>query len=112
MVRLWLDDDRDPTEPWIQRQYGAKGDEVWVKTASMAIEMLMVGNVSSISLDHDLGSMSAGTGMDVAKWIEEQAHANTLQRLEWDVHSLNPIGRINMTAAMRNADKYWTDHNF
>lgn len=105
--KLWLDDERDPRDPFIQSEFGAEGDELWVKTASQAIYCLNQGGVTHISLDHDLGP-SSGTGMDVAKWIEEQAFHGTLNRLVWFVHSLNPVGAKNIMQAMMQADKYWS----
>lgn len=107
-VKLWLDDERDPKVPAIQNLFGAEGNEIWAKTAHVAINYLQQGNVVSISLDHDLGPPIAGTGMDVAKWIEEQAYYGTLPRLSWSVHSLNPIGKNNITLAMRKADEFWS----
>lgn len=106
-MKLWLDDERDPTDPKIQCIFGSKGDEIWVKTASSAIAHLNQGQVESISLDHDLGPPSAGTGMDVAKWIEEQAFFGTLPRLTWSVHSKNPVGTKNMMRALAKADEFW-----
>lgn len=105
-MKLWLDDERDPTQTYIQSNFGADGDEVWVKTAAQAIHYLKQGDVVSISLDHDLGS-GAGTGLDVAKWIEEQAYHRTLPRLSWSVHSMNPVGRKDIARAMRKADEFW-----
>lgn len=107
-IKLWLDDERDPSAPNIQNHFGAEGDEVWVKTAAVAISYLRQGNVISISLDHDLGPASAGTGMDVAKWIEEQAFHGKLPRLSWSVHSMNPVGKKNMMRAMLRADEFWS----
>ena len=106
-MRLWLDDERDPRDPKIQCGFGAEGDEIWVKTASAAIAYLNQGQVESVSLDHDLGPPSAGTGMDVAKWIEEQAFFGTLPRLTWSVHSKNAVGAKNMTQALVKADEFW-----
>lgn len=105
-VKLWLDDERDPKDPYIQSEFGAEGDEVWVKTAQSAISYLKMGNVESISLDHDLGP-NAGSGMDVAKWIEENAFKAILPRLVWAVHSMNSVGRNNITKAMQKADEFW-----
>lgn len=107
-IKLWLDDERDPTDPYIQNMFGAEGDEIWVKTAHVAISHLQQGNIISVSLDHDLGPDSAGTGMDVAKWIEEQAFHGNLPRLSWSVHSLNPIGARDMTRALKRADVFWS----
>ena len=108
-MKLWLDDERDPKQRNIQSQFGSEGDEVWAKTAAVAINHLKQGTFTFISLDHDLGPASAGTGMDVAKWIEEQAYHGTLPRLAWSVHSMNAVGRKNMTKALSNADKYWNE---
>lgn len=105
-MNLWLDDERDPTDPEIQSNFGSVGNEVWAKTANTAINYLKGGNVVSISLDHDLGS-NAGTGMDVASWIEEQAYLGNLPRLTWSVHSMNPVGRKNMIRALNKANEFW-----
>jgi len=51
-----------------------------------------------------------GTGLDVAKWIEEQAFHNKIPRLTWALHSYNPVGVRNMMLALKNADRYWDDH--
>ena len=107
-MKLWLDDERNPKDPKIQSEFGAYGDEVWVKDAHTAIRYLRQGNVTDISLDHDLGS-GAGDGMDVAKWIEEQAYHGLLPRLNWFIHSMNTVSRKNMSQAMMNAEKYWDD---
>ena len=96
-MRVWLDDERPMRE----------GFDVHVRTASEAIETLKTGKVSYISLDHDLGPPEAGTGYDVAKWVEQMAFYGALRRLEWDVHSANPVGRKNMSSSMENAERFW-----
>ena len=106
-VHLWLDDERDPQDEVIKLKFGAKGNELWVKTADEAIEMLKSGKVAHISLDHDLGPPEAGTGYDVAKWIEEKAFGEELPQLEWRIHTQNPIGESNMKQALQNADRFW-----
>lgn len=103
-LEVWLDDERDPRDHYIQQHFRAKGNEIWVKTAQEAIQLLSTGNVASISLDHDLGP---GDGMEVARWIEEQAFLGTLLPLQWRVHSQNPVGRQNILVAMQNAERYW-----
>lgn len=107
-MKLWLDDERDPKSPKIQSEFGSQGDEIWVKTASEAISYLSQNRVDSISLDHDLGHESAGTGMDVAKYIEEQAFHGKLKPLICFVHSKNPVGSKNMELAIINAQKFWS----
>lgn len=108
MIRIFLDDERDPKDPLIQSNFGAEGDETWAKTAQVAINYLKQGNVEFISLDHDLGPESSGTGMDVARWIEEEAYHGSLPKLSWSIHSKNPVGRKNMMRALVKADEYWS----
>lgn len=107
-MKLWLDDERDPKNNIIKSMFGSNGDEVWCKTSQEAIDLLKSGNITSISLDHDLGPAIAGTGLDVAKWIEEKAYHKEILKLIWKIHSMNPIGRSNMENALKNADRFWS----
>jgi hypothetical protein len=109
-MKVWLDDDRDPTDEFIQREFGAAADMLWVKTAAEAVDVLRAGGVTAISLDHDLGATAEeiGTGYDVAKWIEKAAFDGELPRLSWRLHTASPVGRKSMMAALRNADAFWT----
>jgi hypothetical protein len=105
-MKLWLDDERNPKDKEIQSLFGSNGDETWVKTASQAINRLKSKAVTFISLDHDLGP-NAGTGLDVAKWIEEQAYYGNIPKLTWFVHSMNPVGNQNIVNCLSKADEYW-----
>ncbi len=98
MTKIWLDDIRLPPEGW-----------TWVKTSTEAMLALSTGNVEEISLDHDLGDEEddTNTGYTVAKFIEKEAYLKRLPKLKWKIHSANPVGRKNMEAALKNADRYW-----
>ena len=96
-LRLWLDDCRPMPVGW----------DVSVPTAPDAIALLASGAVTAISLDHDLGPVEAGTGYDVACWIEQAAHEGRIAQLEWSLHTDNPVGRERMRAALINADRFW-----
>jgi hypothetical protein len=96
-MRLWLDDERTMPVDF----------DVHVRTAAEAIDILKTQKVSLVSLDHDLGPPEAGTGYDVAKWVEQMAFYGALKRLEWRVHSANPVGRRNMSSSMENAERFW-----
>jgi hypothetical protein len=96
-MKLWLDDIR----PMPSRY------DVHVLTAPEAIRLLAIGNVTDISLDHDLGPPEAGTGYDVATYIEACAHAGIIPKLDWMLHTDNPVGRERMRAALHNADRFW-----
>lgn len=104
-MRIWLDDERNPKDPFIQAKFGSKFDDAWAKTAEEAIDLLKTGQFFSISFDHDLGTEK--TGLDVAHWIEENAFNRTLHKLTWSVHSMNPVGKSNIERSMKNADKFW-----
>lgn len=97
-LHVWLDDLR-PIRP---------GYNALAKTADEAIKLLETGRVQSISLDHDLGPPEAGTGYDVAQWIEEAAYEGKINRLDWNIHSANPVGVSNMRQALLSADRFWS----
>jgi hypothetical protein len=98
-VRVWLDDVREkPTD-----------FDVWLKDADVAIRTLRTGIVTCISLDHDLGEDSEKTGYDVAKFIEEAAYKKLIPPMQVLVHSANPVGRKNMSAAIKRANMFWED---
>jgi hypothetical protein len=80
-MKIWLDDERTMPE----------GYDLWLKTAHEAKEALRTGKVTRISLDHDLGFwFQDNTGYEVAKFIEEGAHAGWLPFIDVSVHSANP----------------------
>jgi hypothetical protein len=95
-IHLWLDDERPAPAGWQH-----------VRTAAEAIAALRAGGVVEISLDHDLGEDSAGTGYDVACAIEREAAEGGLAGLRWRIHSANPVGRAKMEAALRSAERWW-----
>ncbi len=108
-MKLWLDDDRDPGIPFIQREFRSEPGMIWVKTVPEAIKLLRNGGVTFISLDHDLGQKQ--TGYDLASWIEEQAYHRLLAPLEWRIHAQNSGARRAMYMAMMNADRYWAENS-
>ena len=87
-IKLWLDDERDPSDPKIKELFGSSGDEVWVKKVEEAIVFLEKREVSSISFDNDLGDGNK-EGRHLASWIEEQAYFNAIPPMNWRIHSKN-----------------------
>lgn len=96
-MKLYLDDVRPTPEGFDWRAY----------TAQEAIELLLRVNVTFISFDHDLGPVEAGTGYDVAKWIEEMTRTQSFIPPDYVVHSANPVGKANIIAAMESALTYF-----
>jgi len=95
--RIWLDDIR--TMP--------NNFDIWCKTGEEALKYIDSNSVSFISFDHDLGENSI-TGYDVAKRIEELAVNNLIDKLEWQVHSANPVGAKNIELAMISTERFWS----
>jgi hypothetical protein len=87
-VRVWLDDRRPPPAGWVR-----------VRTSEEAIDLLRVGGVEELSLDHDhdhdLGvGARERTGYDVLLWLEAEAAAGTARPpAVTRVHSGN-VGRV------------------
>ena len=108
-IRLWLDDNRNPQDPVNQQKYFAQGDELLVKTPAQALTYLSQGKVSFISFDCDLGMLNGEkiSSKAVANWIEEAAYNGRISRLDWNVHSENPVDKDYVIAAMVNAGKFW-----
>lgn len=61
-----------------------------------AIALLQDGDVTEISLDHDLGDDAHGTGYDVIAWIEEAVVTRGFKPPRITIHSANPVGRDRM----------------
>lgn len=104
MMRLWLDDIRDPAA------HGCIGWH-WAKTADEAIAALQTGTVIQASLDHDLDIESTlgrpskeKTGYTVVCWMEENG---VWPERGVRVHSANPAGKARMEMVIRN--HYWPD---
>ena len=97
-MKIYLDDCRQCPEGW-----------TLAKTAQEAIDLLLENKdiVTHISLDHDLGPEEAGTGYDVACWIEERYYTDAdWIAPQWAIHSSNPVGRQRMSAALRRLQQF------
>jgi len=68
-LKIYLDDERPIPDGW----HGCRWPEE-------VIRLLKAGEVTHLSLDHDLGDDSHGTGYDVVLWIEEQVATTNFQR--------------------------------
>ena len=97
MKKIWLDDLRTPPDAsWL-----------WAKTAPEAVDHLANGRVERISLNHDLGNDTEGTGYTVASWLEECGAQGLWELVPSTilVHSANPVGIQKMLAAIRSIDR-------
>lgn len=77
-MKVCLDDERSTPDGWTR-----------VYWPHEAIELLKTGEVTEISLDHDLGNDVRGTGYDVVLWIEEQVAVHGFVPPTMRVHLAN-----------------------
>lgn len=96
-MKLWLDDIREAPEGWIRCYWP---DEV--------LEFLKEGNVTEISLDHDLGDKSYSymeserTGMFVLNALERMQQDNPdLVLPTIHIHSMNIVASKRMKEVVR-----------
>jgi len=95
-MKLWVDDIRVPPEGWL-----------WAKTAREAIDILASLEIDEVSLDHDLGEPIevVGSGYEVACFLEERAVNGLAVPSVIRIHSANPVGRQQMTAAIESIQR-------
>lgn len=95
---MFIDDERFPPKSWTHFNF------VCVRSVESAIDFCISnGCPSYISFDHDLGG--GPTGFDFAKWLIEQdldRKGFLPNNFEFVVHSMNPIGRANITFLLTN----------
>lgn len=84
-MKLYLDDERSAPDGWVQVRWPAE-----------AIDLLKTGQVTDISLDHDLGDDEHGTGYHVILWIEEAVATQQFRPPNITVHSANSSARAKM----------------
>lgn len=84
-MKVFLDDERTAPPDWTR-----------VRWPDEAIALLQTGQVTEISLDHDLGDDARGTGYDVIVWIEEAVVCRGFTPPAITVHSANTSARVRM----------------
>lgn len=89
-MKLWIDDMRP-----------APNGYIWIKTVEDAIRTIKnsaKSDIEIISIDHDAGDYAiyGGDYIKVLDWLEE-----TGQNYPIHIHSMNPVGRINMKAIIK-----------
>ncbi|MEO3988171.1 cyclic-phosphate processing receiver domain-containing protein [Plesiomonas shigelloides] len=94
-MRIFLDDERVIPPGWVRAYWP---DE--------AIKLLEKGGVTEISLDHDLGDDTRGTGYDVIVWIEEAVITRGFIPPIIKVHSANSSAKVKMQLGIDNINRY------
>lgn len=88
-LKVFLDDSRSTPLGWVRA--------FWPEEV---IEKLKTGQVTHLSLDHDLGNDQRGTGYDVLLWIEEQIALHDFVPPHISLHTDNASARIKMNLAL------------
>jgi hypothetical protein len=88
-MKVFLDDERPTPDGWHR-----------VFWPDEAIRLLQTGAVEEISLDHDLGDDTRGTGYDVILWIEEAVALRAFRPPRIIVHSANSSAVEKMLAGV------------
>ncbi len=94
-MKVWLDDVRPAPEGW-----------VWAKNVDDLAFHIVSGQVTDVSLDHDLGE-GLRTGYDFLNQFEVLLATGwwTLQVPKFVIHSANPVGRKNMARAIQSIER-------
>ncbi|WP_439668987.1 cyclic-phosphate processing receiver domain-containing protein [Cupriavidus necator] len=88
-MEVYLDDERPTPAGWTRVQW-----------PSDAIALLETGEVTDLSLDHDLGDDERGTGYDVILWIEAAVALRGFIPPRITVHSANASAAARMRAGI------------
>lgn len=94
-LRVFLDDERTAPTGWVQ-----------VRWPDEAIALLELGQVSEISLDHDLGDDERGTGYDVILWLEEAVVVRGFKAPKIKVHSANTSAKEKMLSGIASIERH------
>jgi len=96
MIKLWVDDVREAPDGWMG-----------IMNPIVALQILKLGNVVELSLDHDLGE-DRQTGYDIICWLESQLFMGYPCFVPRDIrcHSANPVGRAKIEAAIASIENY------
>jgi hypothetical protein len=98
-MKVYLDDERVAPEGWYQ-----------VRWPEEVIELLESGEVTHLSLDHDLGDDKHGTGYDVVLWLEEAVATRGFIPPHIIAHTANSSARIKMESGIRSIERFAAGH--
>lgn len=95
--KVYLDDLRPAPAGWTR-----------VFWPNEAISLLKLGDVSDLSLDHDLGDDDRGTGNDVLLWVEQQvATSGFIPPRTINVHSANSSAEQKMKSGIASVYRFY-----
>jgi hypothetical protein len=89
-IKVYLDDTRPTPFGWVHARWPQE-----------VIAHLTQGNVTEVSLDHDLGNDRRGTGYDVLVWIEKAVALEKFVPPIIRIHTRNLAAQHRMRAAVQ-----------
>ncbi len=98
-VKVYLDDERPAPPGWEA-----------VRWPDEAIRLLKTGEVTEISLDHDLGDDERGTGYMVILWLEEAVATRGFKPPAITVHTANASARQKMLLGVASIERLAAKH--
>lgn len=117
---IFLDDYRQPVNvTWIE----IPATDKWIVVKNYEefvalFEKLPIRSIAHISYDHDLAPAhyanhptSERTGYDCAKFVVAKALEEGTDIPNYTVHSLNPVGRVNITELFENYRKFQLENS-
>mgnify|MGYP003660916421 CR=1 FL=1 len=88
-MKVYLDDERAPPVGWVLARWHYE-----------VVELLQSEDVTDLSLDHDLGDDTRGTGYAVVLWIERAVATRGFVPPRIAVYSANSSARQKMEAGI------------
>lgn len=96
MIKIWLDDQRQPSSDWI-----------WCQTVDQVINQLIkFKQIDCLSLDNDLGKHQLEGYYLISKYLEYRNQQKPIAKIDtWQLHTLNIVVRQNMLSMLNQAIK-------
>lgn len=98
-MKIFLDDTRPAPNGWTLMRWPHE-----------VIAALQTEQVTEISLDHDLGDDTVGTGYDVLVWLEGTVARQRFELPVIHIHTANSAARPRMLAAVAQIEKLAQTH--
>lgn len=113
-VALWIDDVRSVPQNYMEDN--CVNRVIWCKSVHEAIHAYSLWGsnlnddtiqLSIVDLDHDAGDYVSDGGdyINFLNWIE-LCHINDFPKIKWKIHSMNPVGRMNMQRIIEKNGAY------
>lgn len=110
---LWLDDLRNPNDDEWKKLIPIDYQSIWVKTwTEFTLWINENGLPDLVSFDHDLGeTKDSKDGKDCANWLVDQCLDLDVNLPQWQVHSMNSVGKENIRSLLKGYTEFYARKN-